>query len=653
MSNNTPTPPKPLKPLKDKPKNTKLPKPPTPKKTSMWAWLAIATLAMALIFGSSSLLEKNNVKTIKYSGKTDSFKTYVKAGKIKSAVYEPATGNITGEFKKKIDKYTKFKADGPLQDISERDLKIIEDAKVTFSYKKVESNFFSDFAPFLLPILLLVGFYIFISKKAGGQMGSVMNVGRSKAKVYNSENPKTTFKDVAGYGPVKQEISEVVDFLKNPSKFKDIGARIPRGVLLVGPPGTGKTLIARAVAGEAGVPFISVTGSDFMEMFVGVGAARVRDLFEMARKSAPAIIFVDEIDSIGRKRGAGVGGGHDEREQTLNQMLAEMDGFETSEGIVMMAATNRPDILDAALLRPGRFDRQIVVPLPTQDERRDILKVHFEGKKIAQEVNVDTLSRATPGMSGADLSNLVNEAALHAVRRGENQIHTEDFNTAIDRVLMGLKRPSIMMNEHEKELTAYHEGGHAMLAYLSKNADPVHKVTILPTGMALGMTQQLPLEERYSYNKNYLLDQLMVMLAGRGAELTVFNNQSTGASNDLERATDIAQSMVKEWGMSDKIGPMAWGSSSSIFLGDEMMSSKKYSDETAKIIDDEASAILKESENRTHIVLTEYRKGLDAIAKALLEKEEISGEEVGILVDEAMGRECANSITSVEVGANN
>ena len=384
-----------------------------------------------------------------------------------------------------------------------------------------------------------------------------------------------------------------------------------------------------------------------MEMFVGVGAARVRDLFEMARKSAPAIIFVDEIDSIGRKRGAGVGGGHDEREQTLNQMLAEMDGFETSEGIVMMAATNRPDILDAALLRPGRFDRQIVVPLPTQDERLEILKVHFIGKKIADDVNIDTLSRATPGMSGADLSNLVNEAALHAVRRGQNEVHYQDFNSAIDRVLMGLRRPSVLMNEHEKKLTAYHEGGHAMLAYLSKNADPVHKVTILPTGMALGMTQQLPLEERYSYNKNYLLDQLMVMLAGRGAELTVFDNQSTGASNDLERATDIAQSMVKEWGMSDKIGPMAWGSSSSIFLGDEMMSSKKYSDDTAKLIDDE------ESEVRTHKVLKEFRKGLDAIAGALVEKEEISGEEVGQLVDEAMGRECANSITSIDVDTTN
>ena len=341
-------------------------------------------------------------------------------------------------------------------------------------------------------------------------MGAVMNIGSSRAKVYNTEKPKTTFADVAGYGPVKQEISEVVDFLKNPGKFKEIGARIPKGVLLVGPPGTGKTLIARAVAGEAGVPFVSVTGSDFMEMFVGVGAARVRDLFQTARKQAPAIIFVDEIDSIGRKRGAGLGGGHDEREQTLNQMLAEMDGFEATEGIVMMAATNRPDVLDPALLRPGRFDRQIMVPLPTQEERRDILVVHFKDKKMSSDVDVNIVARGTPGMAGADLANLVNEAALFAVRRGDNEIHANDFDDARDRVLMGLRRPSIVMNDLEKEHTAYHEAGHAVAAYVFEHADPVHKVTILPTGMALGMTQQMPVEERYSHDKEYL-----ARLAGR------------------------------------------------------------------------------------------------------------------------------------------
>ena len=356
----------------------------------------------------------------------------------------------------------------------------------------------------MLPLVLIIGLFVWMSRRAQGQMGAVMNIGKSRAKVYNTEKPKTTFDDVAGYGPVKQEISEVVDFLKNPGKFKEIGARIPKGVLLVGPPGTGKTLIARAVAGEAGVPFVSVTGSDFMEMFVGVGAARVRDLFQTARKQAPAIIFVDEIDSIGRKRGAGLGGGHDEREQTLNQMLAEMDGFEATEGIVMMAATNRPDVLDPALLRPGRFDRQIMVPLPTQDERRDILKVHFKDKKMSDDVDVDIVARGTPGMAGADLANLVNEAALFAVRRGDNEVHANDFDDARDRVLMGL-RATVDRDERRRE------GAHRLprgrprgAAYVFEHADPVHKVTILPTGMALGVTQQMPVEERYSHDKEYL-----------------------------------------------------------------------------------------------------------------------------------------------------
>ena len=346
-----------------------------------------------------------------------------------------------------------------------------------------------------------------------------------------------------------------------PGKFKDIGARIPKGVLLVGPPGTGKTLIARAVAGEAGVPFISITGSDFMEMFVGVGAARVRDLFQTAKKQAPAIIFVDEIDSIGRKRGAGLGGGHDEREQTLNQMLSEMDGFEATEGVVMMAATNRPDILDPALLRPGRFDRQILVPLPTQDERVEILKVHMRDKKMSPDVDVQLVARGTPGMSGADLSNLVNEAALFAVRREAQEVHREDFDAARDRVLMGLKRESLALSLEEKEIVAYHEGGHAVCAYVLEHADPLHKVTILPTGMALGVTHQLPVEERHIYKREYIADSLVVRLGGRVAEELVFGHQSTGAQNDLVGNTELARKMVREWGMSDRVGPMAWGRS--------------------------------------------------------------------------------------------
>jgi cell division protease FtsH len=468
-------------------------------------------------------------------------------------------------------------------------------------------------------------------------MGAVMNIGRSRAKVYDAEKPKTTFSDVAGYGPVKQEITEVVDFLKNPGKFKEIGARIPRGVLLVGPPGTGKTLLARAVAGEAGVPFVAITGSDFMEMFVGVGAARVRDLFATARKQAPAIIFIDEIDSIGRKRGAGLGGGHDEREQTLNQMLAEMDGFETSVGIVMIAATNRPDILDPALLRPGRFDRQIMVPLPTQEERVDILKVHFRDKKIADDVKIDVVARGTPGMSGADLANLVNEAALFAVRRAETSVHSEDFEDARDRVLMGLKRPTVVMNEEEKEHTAFHEGGHAVAAYVLEHADPVHKVTILPTGMALGMTQQLPEEEKYSHDKEFLDDMLSVLLGGRVAEQLIFSSQSTGAQNDLVRGTEIARRMVREWGMSDRIGPMAWGSQGAVFLGEDLVHTRDYSDETARVIDEEVERILRSQEDRTLAMLTRYRPGLEAVATALLEHETLDGLEVERLVDDAMG----------------
>ncbi|MDQ1519167.1 MAG: cell division protease FtsH, partial [Actinomycetota bacterium] len=447
-----------------------------------------------------------------------------------------------------------------------------------------------------------------------------------------------TFQDVAGYEPVKEEIKEVVDFLKQPGKFKEIGARIPKGVLLVGPPGTGKTLIARAVAGEAGVPFVSVTGSDFMEMFVGVGAARVRDLFQTARKQAPAIIFVDEIDSIGRKRGAGLGGGHDEREQTLNQMLAEMDGFEATEGIVMMAATNRPDILDPALLRPGRFDRQILVPLPTQGERVAILRVHFRDKKISPDVDIDVIARGTPGMSGADLANLVNEAALFAVRRGKNEVHGEDFEAARDRVLMGLKRESMALTAEEKEIVAFHEGGHAVLAYVLEHADPLHKVTILPTGMALGVTQQLPLEERHIYKREYIADSLVVRLGGRVAEELVFGHQSTGASNDLVGNTELARRMVREWGMSDRIGPMAWGSQGAVFLGEDLMHTRDYSDETARVIDEEVEHILRDEEERTRKVLTEYRAGLDAVAAALLEKETLDGSEVTALVDGAMGR---------------
>lgn len=501
------------------------------------------------------------------------------------------------------------------------------------------TSLLASLLPYLIYGVIVVGFFILITRRAQGQMGNIMSIGRSKAKVYTTERPRTTFADVAGYDGVKMEIREVVDFLRNANRFKEIGAKIPKGVLLVGPPGTGKTLLARAVAGEAGVPFMSVTGSDFMEMFVGVGASRVRDLFQTARKQAPAIIFIDEIDSIGRKRGAGLGGGHDEREQTLNQMLAEMDGFEATEGVVMMAATNRPDILDPALLRPGRFDRQVVVPLPDLEERLPILAVHCKDKRIGPDVDLKIVARGTPGMSGADLANLVNEAALHAVRRGARAIEMIDFEAARDRVLMGQRRESTVLSDKEKEATAYHEGGHAVLAYVLPDADPVHKVTILPTGMALGVTQQLPIEERHTYWREYIEDAVCVMMGGRCAEQLVLGSLSTGASNDLQRATEMARKMVREFGMSDRLGPMAWGQESQVFLGDDLMhSGRDYSDVTSRVIDEEVERILREQEARATRLLTEHRHGLTSVAHSLLEKETIDGGEVGRLVDQAYGR---------------
>jgi cell division protease FtsH len=568
------------------------------------------------------------------------FLTLVTQNHVASIKYDSSNGKITGAFKDGFtqDGKKEFTTQGQPTQLPEPDVVTLNAHHVLRNYKPRSSDILGTLLVYLLPLVLIGAIWFFIARRAQGQMGAVMNIGRSRAKVYNTDKPKTTFADVAGYGAVKEEITEVVGFLKQPGKFKEIGARIPKGVLLVGPPGTGKTLIARAVAGEAGVPFISITGSDFMEMFVGVGAARVRDLFATAKKQAPAIIFVDEIDSIGRKRGAGLGGGHDEREQTLNQMLAEMDGFEATEGIVMMAATNRPDILDPALLRPGRFDRQIMVPLPTLDERVEILKVHMRDKKMHTDVDVNVVARGTPGMSGADLSNLVNEAALFAVRRGANEVHREDFDAARDRVLMGLKRESLALSEEEKEIIAYHEGGHAVCAYVLEHADPLHKVTILPTGMALGVTHQLPTEERHIYKREYIADSLVVRLGGRVSEELIFGHQSTGAQNDLVGNTELARKMVREWGMSDRIGPMAWGSQGAVFLGEDLMHSRDYSDETARVIDEEVERILRDEEDRCRKVLTEYRAGLDAVAKGLLERETLSGLEVESIVDTAMGR---------------
>ena len=520
---------------------------------------------------------------------------------------------------------------GPLE-LSIDDRRLLADSGAAVLFETPQPGFLQAWLPLLLPVGLIILFFWWINRRAQGQMGGMMSIGRSRAKTYSSERPGTTFDDVAGYEGVKMEIREVVDFLKDTEKFAEIGARVPKGVLLVGPPGTGKTLIARAVAGEAGVPFLSVTGSDFMEMFVGVGASRVRDLFETARKMGSAIIFIDEVDSVGRKRGAGLGGGHDEREQTLNQMLSEMDGFESSEGIVMIAATNRPDILDPALLRPGRFDRQVVVPLPELDDRRKILDVHVKGKRVDEDVDLDLIARGTPGMSGADLANLVNEAALIAVRTGADSIQADHFEQARDRTLMGQKRESLALSADEKEAIAYHEAGHALCAALLPTADPLHKVTIIPSGMALGMTMQLPEEERHLHRQDFIEDSLVVSLGGRMAENLVFGVASTGASNDLVGATELARKMVREWGMSDRVGPMAWGSQGHVFLGDDLLHSRDYSDHTARLIDEEVQRILSDQEARCRDLLVEHRHALNLIARSLLEHETISGEEVSRLV---------------------
>jgi cell division protease FtsH len=588
----------------------------------------VAVIGIIAILLAVSSFKTTNSQQLSYT----KFLQDVRAKLVNTAQISNGTGEINGKLKDG----TAYSVQGPSPSLP-NDVTQMRDDGVAVSFPTPTTNLLGELLPYIFFIGIGAAFIFFIGRQTKGQMSGIMSIGRSKAKTFSSDRPSTTFEDVAGYAGVKQEISEVVDFLKTPARFKEIGAKIPKGVLLVGPPGTGKTLLARAVAGEAGVPFMSVSGSDFMEMFVGVGASRVRDLFQTARKQAPAIVFVDEIDSIGRKRGAGLGGGHDEREQTLNQMLSEMDGFDTSEGVVMIAATNRPDILDPALLRPGRFDRQIVVPLPDLEERLPILQVHCKGKRMASDVDLTVVARGTPGMSGADLANLVNEAALHAVRRGSLDIAMQDFESARDRVLLGQRRESMVLSDAEKERIAYHEGGHAVLAYVLEHADPVHKVTILPTGMALGVTHQLPMEERHIHPRQYIEDALCVRMGGRVAELLVYGDLSTGAANDLVGNTELARKMVREWGMSEAIGPMAWGSQGQVFLGEDLMHTRDYSEDTSKIIDDEVERILRAEEERAMEVLSKHRGGLNAIARALLDNEIIDGREVSRLVDEAYG----------------
>jgi cell division protease FtsH len=484
------------------------------------------------------------------------------------------------------------------------------------------------------PILLLIMVWLFFMRQM--QMGGnrAMSFGKARARLISDKSVKVTFNDVAGIDEAKAEVQEIIDFLKDPQKFSKLGGKIPKGVLLVGPPGTGKTLLAKAIAGEAGVPFFSISGSDFVEMFVGVGASRVRDLFDQAKRNAPCLVFIDEIDAVGRHRGAGLGGGHDEREQTLNQLLVEMDGFESNEGVIIIAATNRPDVLDPALLRPGRFDRQIVVPQPDVKGRLEILKVHTRNIPLAENVNLEVIARGTPGFSGADLANLVNEAALLAARKSKTVVDMEDFEAAKDKVLMGVERRSMIISEEEKRNTAYHEGGHALVAKLTPGTDPIHKVSIIPRGRALGVTQQLPLDDRYTYSKDYLLKTISVLLGGRAAEEIALGHMTTGAGNDLERATELARKMVTQWGMSERLGPLTFGKrEEQIFLGKELAKHKDYSEKTAEEIDEEVKRIVIEQYEYAKELIRKNRGLLDALVNLLLEKETIDGAEIDRLIE--------------------
>jgi len=484
-----------------------------------------------------------------------------------------------------------------------------------------------------LPIVLLIGVWIFFMRQMQSGGGKAMAFGKSRARLLTDKAKKVTFEDVAGIDEAKDELEEIVEFLKDPKKFTRLGGRIPKGVLLVGPPGTGKTLLARAIAGEADVPFLSISGSDFVEMFVGVGASRVRDLFNQGKKYAPCIIFIDELDAVGRHRGAGLGGGHDEREQTLNQLLVEMDGFESNDGVIIMSATNRPDVLDPALLRPGRFDRQVVVPLPDIKGREKIFQVHARKIPMADDVKLEILARGTPGFSGADIENLVNEAALRAARTNNERVTMIDFEFAKDKVLMGTERKSLVISEEEKRNTAYHEAGHTLVARLTPGTDPIHKVTIIPRGRALGLTQQLPVDEKHAYTKEYLLNAIAILLGGRAAESLVLKDFTTGAGNDIERATDLARKMVCEWGMSEELGPLSFGKKEEqIFLGKEFATHKDYSEETAEKIDREVSRIVRENFDRARTLLSGNIAMLHRMAEELLTKEVLNAEEIDHLI---------------------
>ncbi|MBW1766615.1 MAG: ATP-dependent zinc metalloprotease FtsH [Deltaproteobacteria bacterium] len=514
-------------------------------------------------------------------------------------------------------------------------IKLLRSKGVKITAKPEEDT--SWFHVFLswVPMLLLIGVWIFFMRQMQVGGGKALSFGKSRARLMSDDQEKVTFDDVAGIDEAKEELQEIIEFLRDPKKFTRLGGRIPKGVLLIGAPGTGKTLLARAIAGEAGVPFFSISGSDFVEMFVGVGASRVRDLFVQGKKNAPCIIFLDEIDAVGRHRGAGLGGGHDEREQTLNQLLVEMDGFESNEGVILISATNRPDVLDPALLRPGRFDRQVVVPVPDIKGREGILKVHVKRKVLSDDADIPILARGTPGFTGADLENMVNEAALLAARRGKDKVEMVDLEDAKDKVMMGTERRSMIISDEEKKITAYHEAGHTLVARLLPDTDPIHKVTIIPRGRALGLTQQLPIDEKHTYPKDYLMSNICILMGGRAAEKIVLNSQTTGAGNDIEKATDLARKMVCDYGMSDNLGPVAFGKKEEqIFLGREIAQHRDYSELTAQKIDDEVRSIVTGSYEKTSRLIKDNVETLHRMANALLEKETLDSNDIDKIMDE-------------------
>jgi cell division protease FtsH len=527
---------------------------------------------------------------------------------------------------------------GPFKTYAPKDpelIKLLRSKGVKISAKpREDSSWFQVFLSWV-PMLLLIGVWVFFMRQMQAGGGKALSFGKSRARLMTDSQEKVTFEDVAGIEEAKEELEEIVEFLRDPKKFTRLGGRIPKGVLLVGAPGTGKTLLARAIAGEADVPFFSISGSDFVEMFVGVGASRVRDLFNQGKKNAPCIIFIDEIDAVGRHRGAGLGGGHDEREQTLNQLLVEMDGFESNEGVILISATNRPDVLDPALLRPGRFDRQVVVPVPDIGGREGILKVHLKKKLVADDVDLSVLARGTPGFTGADIENMVNEAALMAARLGKDRVEMVDFEQAKDKVMMGTERRSMIISEEEKKITAYHESGHTLVAKFLPDADPIHKVTIIPRGRALGLTQQLPVDEKHTYPKEYLLNNIIILMGGRAAEEIVLDTQTTGAGNDIERATDLARKMVCDFGMSDELGPLTFGKNEEqIFLGREIAQHRDYSEQTAQKIDAEVKKIVDGSYSNAHQLIEDNMDILHNMATALLERETLNSEDIDKIIED-------------------